>query len=153
MTDLIRYNSVEDGCSSVTRTQWRTSFFFRIWDGWPTWYGWIDGWPSLTRTQWPSSFFFLILHGPDQSKHVNFWLSLSHHAAWNCSDHKHLHVNGLPCASALESFRPRNEWWQWLQIFVDHEFSVIFQGKEFDNAPFLTQSTGISGFKTTDLIR
>ena len=53
--------------------------------------------------------FFLILHGSDQSKHVKIWLSLSHHAAWNCSDHKHLHVNRLPCASALESFRPRNE--------------------------------------------
>jgi len=86
MTDLICYNSVEDGCSSVTRTQWRTSFFFRIWDGWPTWYAWIDGWPSVTRTQWPSSLFFWFCTAPINLSMLKF---------------------GFLWATSMELFRPQ----------------------------------------------
>ena len=131
-----------------------------LWDGWPTWYAWIQqcGRRMTVCDENPVAqlVFFRMFHGLAfiSLSMLNFgFLWATSMELFRNQAPSSLHVNRFPCASALESFRPRNEWWQWLQIFVDHEFSVIFQGKEFDNAPFLTQSTGISGFKTTDLIR
>jgi hypothetical protein len=82
--------------------------------------------------------FFLILHGSDQSKHVKIWLSLSHQHGTVPKPSTFMSIAfHVPCVGNV-STKERE-----MAVVANLrrsalEFNVMFQGKEFDNAPFLT---------------